>query len=104
MQLMPLKTLYWLLPILSSMWPATAQETRRPDPARTEESSNGALELSVAHAKAELGVTRAGQNLRGILTITLKNISEQSLSLVITSPECDYILEIRSSSGSLVKP
>jgi hypothetical protein len=83
---------------------AMAQDANHPAPVLAAESSNGAFELSVVHAKPEPGTTREGQNLRGILTVTLKNISDRDLRLLLTSPECDYSIEIRDSSGSLVKP
>lgn len=65
--------------------------------------SNGALEMTVEHAKPQAGVTRQGQNLYGILTIRLKNISGETLSVTVGNPNCDFAIEIRDSTGNSPK-
>ena len=66
------------------------------------EFSNGALELTVEHAKPERGLTE-GQDLYGILTVRLRNVSTESLTIQHGSPLCDLAIEIRDSMGKSPK-
>ena len=61
--------------------------------------SNGALEMTVEHAKPDPRYTRPGQNLYGILTISLKNVSDEPLQIVFGLPNCDFAIDILDSSG-----
>jgi hypothetical protein len=85
-----------LLGVAAPMQSVKAQATSQPLP----EYSNGALEMTVEHAKPDPRITEKGQNLYGILTVSLKNISEEPLTLVLGSPHCDFAIDIRDSSGS----
>jgi len=88
-----------LLGFMLSPSPVKAQAISQPPP----EYSNGALELTVDHAKPEGGVTSEGQDLYGILTLRLRNVSDEPLTIVRGSPECDFEIDIRDSSGRPVK-
>ena len=82
--------------VIAPIYSLNAQATSQP----MLDYSNGALEMTVEHAKPERGVTREGQNLYGILTIRLKNISGENLTVIAGSPDCDYAIDIRDSSGN----
>src|SRR5205807_2037463 len=86
----------YLLGAILSMRSLNAQAASQPLP----EYSNGALELTVEHARPERGLTREGQDLYGILTMRLKNISGETLTVVSGSPNCDFVIDIRDSSGN----
>jgi hypothetical protein len=81
---------------VASMQSLKAQATGQPMP----EYSNGALEITVEHAKPDPRITEKGQNLYGILTVSLKNVSDEPLTVALGSPDCDFAIDIRDSSGS----
>jgi hypothetical protein len=87
---------FCLLGVVASMQSLKAQATSQPLP----EYSNGALEMTVEHAKPDPRITEKGQNLYGILTISLKNVSDEPLTVALGSPDCDFAIDIRDSSGS----
>jgi hypothetical protein len=88
-----------LLGVAVSMLSLKAQATGQPLP----EYSNGALEMTVEHAKPDPRITEKGQNLYGILTISLKNVSDEPLTVALGSPDCEFAIDIRDSSGSQPK-
>jgi hypothetical protein len=63
------------------------------------EYSNGALEMTLEHGKPDPLNRREGEDLRGVLTITLKNISAEPLTVVTGRPDCDFGIDIRDLSG-----
>ena len=57
------------------------------------EHSNDALELSLRHVKSDAA-----------LTVSLKNISSETLTVVTGNPRCDLDIAIVDSTGSPAKP
>jgi tetratricopeptide (TPR) repeat protein len=52
---------------------------------------NGALEMSVIHAQSP--------GRRGVLTITIKNVSSEVLPVIATNDACDYAIEVLDAWG-----
>ena len=92
-----MRRIFFLCLLSAMLWNRSlgAQATSQPQ----WEYSNGALEMTVEHAKPQHGVAQEGENLYGILTIRLKNTSGETLTVIDGNPDCDHAIEIRDSSG-----
>jgi hypothetical protein len=93
---MPHMLSLYVFGVIALIHPLRAQAPSQPVP----EYSNGALEMTVEHAKPERGLTREGEDLYGILTIRLKNASDEKIPIIVGNPDCDFAIDIRDSSGN----
>jgi hypothetical protein len=69
-------------------------------PLISDQHSNGALEMAVTDAKGNPDGKADGRILRGILTIKIRNVSSETLTVIATNPECDYMINISDASGN----
>jgi hypothetical protein len=74
---------------------AFAQGGQRP----SSEYTNGALVMAVEAASPEPGDARPAGALFGVLKVRLRNISPETLRIVVSNPDCDFAIDIRDVSS-----